>query len=77
MPIQPLADLVCHHIEHKHGTKSRTKREVFNTGVFPENPSTIAGVIRIRERLHNYVPRRDSHVYPIVCFGMACLVKDT
>ncbi|KAL3886222.1 hypothetical protein ACJMK2_026229 [Sinanodonta woodiana] len=67
--MQPLADLVCHHIELKHWTESRAKSEVFNTGVIPENTSTIAGVIRIREWLHNYVPRRDSHMYPIVYWG--------
>jgi hypothetical protein len=41
----------------------------FNIGVIEENPSTTAGVIKILDDLHRYVPSQDGTVYPIVTWG--------
>lgn len=34
-----------------------------------ENPSTTEGTIRILERLHEYVPRQENRLFPLICYG--------
>uniref|UniRef100_K1R5V6 Protein YNG1 n=1 Tax=Magallana gigas TaxID=29159 RepID=K1R5V6_MAGGI len=38
-------------------------------GVCQENPSTTEGTIRILERLHEYVPRQENLLFPLICYG--------
>ena len=40
-----------------------------NLGVCQENPSTVAGTIRIMEQLQQYVPTHEEQIFQLLCFG--------
>ena len=40
-----------------------------NLGVCQENPSTVAGTIRIMEQLQQYVPKHEEQIFQLLCFG--------
>ncbi|WAR16239.1 hypothetical protein MAR_030833 [Mya arenaria] len=55
--------------------ESSQKSEMFNIGVIDANPSSTAGVIKILDTLHNYVPQHEDQVHTLITWGMLCLVK--
>ncbi|XP_038069432.1 uncharacterized protein LOC119738598 [Patiria miniata] len=55
--------------KHQYSAEMTRKSEVVNLGVLEVNPATTAGVVRVMEHLHAYVPEPDGQLCPILCSG--------